>query len=144
MAEEVKQVCEAVMAGSHECRCSRSVLLEPPGWKEVCVLVLCLRWRASNNTQPCNNWRRDFRFSALSTPAEVVEVIHGVMPPVLFQGFSWPFIDQRSKLSATLYVLRTMTKPTATLGEIPCYFSVRFKYQLNDFCRSGLRIQLLH
>jgi len=29
----------------------------------------------------------------LSVPAEAVEAIHGVMPPVLFQGFSWASID---------------------------------------------------
>ena len=29
----------------------------------------------------------------LSAPAEAVEAIHGVMPPVLFQGFSWASID---------------------------------------------------
>jgi len=29
----------------------------------------------------------------LSSPAEAVESIHSVMPPVLFQGFSWASID---------------------------------------------------
>jgi len=29
----------------------------------------------------------------LSAPAAAVEAIHGVMPPVLFQGFSWASID---------------------------------------------------
>jgi len=29
----------------------------------------------------------------LSTPTEAVEVIHGVMPPVFFQGFSWASTD---------------------------------------------------
>jgi len=29
----------------------------------------------------------------LSAPAEDVEAVHGVMPPVLFQGFSWASID---------------------------------------------------
>ena len=29
----------------------------------------------------------------MSALAEAVEVIHGVMPPVLFQGFSWASID---------------------------------------------------
>jgi len=29
----------------------------------------------------------------LSAPAEAVEAIHDVMPPVLFQGFSWVSID---------------------------------------------------
>ena len=29
----------------------------------------------------------------LSVPAEAVEAIHGVMPPVLFKGFSWASID---------------------------------------------------
>jgi len=29
----------------------------------------------------------------LSAPAEGVEAIHGVMPPVLFQGFSWASVD---------------------------------------------------
>ena len=31
--------------------------------------------------------------SLLSAPAEAVEAIHGVMPPVLFQGFSWASTD---------------------------------------------------
>jgi len=30
--------------------------------------------------------------SLLSAPAEAVEAIHSVMPPVLFQGFSWASI----------------------------------------------------
>ena len=29
----------------------------------------------------------------LSAPAEAVEAIHGVMPPVLFQGLSWASVD---------------------------------------------------
>ena len=29
----------------------------------------------------------------LSAPAEAVEAIYGVMPPVLFRGFSWASID---------------------------------------------------
>jgi len=29
----------------------------------------------------------------LSAPAEAVEAIHGIMPPALFQGFSWASID---------------------------------------------------
>ena len=80
----------------------------------------------------------------LSAPVEAVEAIHGVMPPVLFQGFSWASIDPRSELSATLYVLRTMTMPMANICKMPCYFSGRLKNQLNDFSRNGLRIQLLH
>jgi len=28
-----------------------------------------LRWRASNVTQPCNNWRHGFRFTALECPS---------------------------------------------------------------------------
>ena len=53
-----------------------------------------LRWRASNVTQPCNNLRRGFRFTALERPSRsCVEAIHGVMPPVLFQGFSWASIN---------------------------------------------------
>jgi len=72
----------------------------------------------------------------LSAPAEAVEAIHGVMPPVLFQGFSWAGLYwPRSELSATLYMLHTMTMPTANCGEIPCYFSVRLKNQLNNFSR---------
>jgi len=62
---------------------------EESSGKGGCVL----RWRASNVTQPCNNWRRGFRFTALSAPAKAVEAIHDVMPPVLFQGFSWASID---------------------------------------------------
>jgi len=48
----------------------------------------------------------------LSTPAEAVEAIHGVMPPVLFQGFSWCSVHHVMELGATLYVLHTMTMPT--------------------------------
>jgi len=29
----------------------------------------------------------------LTSPAEAVEAIHGVMPPVMFQGCSWTSID---------------------------------------------------
>ena len=29
----------------------------------------------------------------LSAPAEAVEAIHDVMPPVLFQDFSWASVD---------------------------------------------------
>ena len=103
-----------------------------------------LRWRASNNTQPCNNWRRGFRFTALEPPSRSCRghpCCHATcLVPRLFVGLYWP----RRELSATLYVLRTMAMPTANLGEIPCYFSVRLKNQLNNFSRNGLRIQLLH
>ena len=34
-----------------------------------------------------------FRFTALGAQAEAVETIHGVMPPDLFQGFSWASIE---------------------------------------------------
>ena len=52
-----------------------------------------LRWWESNVMQPCNNWRRGFQLTALGAPAEAVEAIHGVMSPVLFQGFSWASVD---------------------------------------------------
>ena len=105
---------------------------------------LQLRWRASNVTQRCNNWRRGFRFTTLERPSRSCRGhpwCHATcLVPRLFLGLYWP----RSELSATLYVLRTMTMPTANFGEIPCYFSVRLKNQLNDFSRNGLQIQLLH
>ena len=48
-----------------------------------------LRWRASNVTQLCNNWRRGLRFTALERPSRNYrDPIHVVMPPVLFQGKS--------------------------------------------------------
>jgi len=57
----------------------------------------------------------------LSTPAEADRghpCCHATcLVPRLFLGLHWP----RSELSTTLYVLRTMTMPTANLGEIPCY-----------------------
>ena len=124
------------------------------GWNMLLLLhlfslatTLCqsvLRWRASNVMQPCNNWRRGFRFTALECRSRSCRGhprCHATcLVPRLFLGLYWP----RSKLSTTLYVLCTMTMPTANLGEIPCYFSVHLKNQLNDFSRNGLRIQLLH
>jgi len=81
-----------------------------------------LRWRASNVTQPCNNWRRGHRFTAFERPSRSCRGhprCHATcLVPRLFLGLYWP----RSKLSTTLYVLRTMTMPTANLGKIPCYF----------------------
>ena len=101
-----------------------------------------LRWRASNITQPCNNWRRGFRFTALERPSRSCRGhpwCHATcLVPRLFLGLYWP----RSELSATLYVLRTMTMPTANLGEIPCYFSGRLKNQLNDFSRNALSFRI--
>ena len=113
--------------------------------KVLCAaMTRLLRWRASNVTQPCNNWRCGFRFTALERPSRSCRGhpwCHATcLVPRLFLGLYWP----RSELSATLYVLRTMTMPTANLGEIPCYFSGRLRNQLNDFSRNGLRIQLLH
>jgi len=103
-----------------------------------------LRWGASNVTQPWNNWRHGFRFIALERPSRSCRGHpwrHAIcLVPKLFLGLFWPC----SELSTTLYVLHTMTMPTANLSEIPCYFSVRLKNQLNNFCRNGLRIQLLH
>jgi len=32
-------------------------------------IIVGLRWRASNVMQPCNNWRRGFRFTALECPS---------------------------------------------------------------------------
>ena len=58
----------------------------------------------------------------------------------LLLGLYWPC----SELSAVLYMLRTMTMPTANLSEIPCCFSIYLKIQLPDFSRNGLCIQLLH
>jgi len=56
----------------------------------------------------------------LSAPAEAVEAICGVMPPVLFQG-SIDHIASRA-LRYTRFILHTMMMPTANLGEILCYF----------------------
>ena len=122
--------------------------IQPAPWSSGGLLYFrctTLRWRASIVTQPCNNWRRGLRSPLLSAPAEAVEAIHGVMPPVLFQGFSWASIDHVTReLSATLYVLRTMMVPTANLGEIHAIFLGRLNNQLNDFSRNGLQIQPLH
>ena len=109
------------------------------------LFIIILRWWASNVTQPCNNWR-GFRFTAIERPSRSCRGhpwCHATyLVPRLFLGLYWP----RSNLSATLYVprVRTMTMPSANLGEIPCYFSVRLKNQLKDFNRNGLWIQLLH
>jgi len=110
------------------------------------LFIIILRWQASNVTQPCNNWRRGFRFTTIECPSRSCKVYpwcHATcLVPRLFLGLYWP----RSDLSATLYIprVRTMTMPTANLGEILCYFSVRLKNQLKDFNRNGLRIHLLH
>ena len=52
-----------------------------------------LKLTASNVTQPAIIWGVVSNSLLLSTPAEAVEAIHGFMPPVVFQGFSWAFID---------------------------------------------------
>jgi len=90
------------------------------GFRDPIYHTVELRWRASNVTQPCNNWRRGLRFTALERPSRSCRghpQCHATCPvPRLFLGLYW----QRSKLSTTLYVLRTMTMPMANLGEIPC------------------------
>ena len=85
--------------------------------------VLCyttLRWRASNITKPCNNWRCGLQFTTLEHPSRSCRGLpwcHDTCPVPRAS------IDHRNELSATLYVLFTMTKPTANLGEIPsCFF----------------------
>ena len=85
-------------------------------------VFVTLRWRASNVTQPCNNWRCGLQFTALERPSRSCRGhprCHATcLVPRLFLGLYW----RRNKLSTTLYVLRTMTMPTVNLGEIPCYF----------------------
>jgi len=65
----------------------------------------------------------------LSAPAETVEAIHGVMPPALFQGFSWASIDHVASW-ALRYTCFVPWWCLRQISEIPCYSSVRLKNQL--------------
>ena len=59
-----------------------------------------------------NNPPRPF----LSTPAEAVEAIQGVMPPVVFKGCSWILLS-RYQVSAMLYMLCAVMMPTSNHGQ---------------------------
>ena len=80
----------------------------------------------------------------LSAQAQAVEAIHGVMPPVLFQGFSWVSIDH----VASWALCYTCFVPWWCPPQISAKYTMLFFYTLQksakQFSRNGLRIQLLH
>ena len=112
-------------------------------------LVNDVRWtrgwsRANSRFSMSSNISSSSWLSLSALPLdETLDAVENLI--VLKPTFGWVLLYwPHSELSATLYVLRTMTMPAANLGKIPCYFSGRLKNQLNDFSRNGFRIQLLH
>ena len=52
-----------------------------------------LRWRASNVTQPCNNWRRGLRFTVLERPSRSCRGHPWCHATCLVPRLSWASID---------------------------------------------------